>query len=321
MKHFLFFYYLITGFSGLVGYFCIFFLVFKSRYKFIFYYFVYYTALSIIVFVNIYQYYRYLIIAEEIFTITWFVSVLFLISHAFLFLSVPRFIYYAIEKKLPTWLDILSKFFFLAGLAFIAIVLFFVREENSISSILSDFDNLLYMNIFFIFLLYTIYVTRKDISNVRVDIIKNVMNAASIITIVFLPLFIIDLQWDLFQIKWKILPRCFNFTPLYYFLWNVFTAYYFIKFIALSSVDKVEIAKNVSENFIKIYRVGKREQEILHLVLLGMNNKEIADRLFISESTVRNHISNIYQKTGANNRIELIKILQNVEQRYRKVKN
>ncbi|MGB7295666.1 MAG: two-component regulator propeller domain-containing protein [Candidatus Aminicenantales bacterium] len=49
-----------------------------------------------------------------------------------------------------------------------------------------------------------------------------------------------------------------------------------------------------------------REQEILRLVLRGAGNKDIARKLFISPSTARNHISNIYQKLGVKNRLELI---------------
>jgi ligand-binding sensor domain-containing protein/DNA-binding CsgD family transcriptional regulator len=52
-----------------------------------------------------------------------------------------------------------------------------------------------------------------------------------------------------------------------------------------------------------------REQEILRLVLQGSGNKDIANKLFISPSTVRNHISNIYQKLGVNNRLELISLI------------
>jgi len=54
------------------------------------------------------------------------------------------------------------------------------------------------------------------------------------------------------------------------------------------------------------YGLTSREQEILRLILQGDSNKEIEKKLFISASTVRNHISNIYQKLGVRNRVELI---------------
>jgi ligand-binding sensor domain-containing protein/DNA-binding CsgD family transcriptional regulator len=58
------------------------------------------------------------------------------------------------------------------------------------------------------------------------------------------------------------------------------------------------------------YNLSNREQEIARLVLKGKTNKEIEDQLYISISTVKNHVYNIYQKLGVKNRLELINFLQ-----------
>jgi DNA-binding NarL/FixJ family response regulator len=47
-----------------------------------------------------------------------------------------------------------------------------------------------------------------------------------------------------------------------------------------------------------------RESEILQLVALGMNNSEIADKLFISRNTVRNHVISLLEKLGTRDRTE-----------------
>ena len=52
----------------------------------------------------------------------------------------------------------------------------------------------------------------------------------------------------------------------------------------------------------------KREEEILREVLSGLTKKEIADKLYISERTLYNHLANIYAKLGAKNTIEACKI-------------
>lgn len=49
-----------------------------------------------------------------------------------------------------------------------------------------------------------------------------------------------------------------------------------------------------------------REREILQLMARGAANKEIAAQLFISENTVKTHVSNLFQKLGARDRTEAV---------------
>ena len=48
--------------------------------------------------------------------------------------------------------------------------------------------------------------------------------------------------------------------------------------------------------------LSDRELEILTIVAKGASNREIADRLFISEATVKTHLGHIYDKLGVNDR-------------------
>ncbi|MEB3194212.1 MAG: response regulator transcription factor [Cyanobacteriota bacterium] len=52
--------------------------------------------------------------------------------------------------------------------------------------------------------------------------------------------------------------------------------------------------------------LSERELEIIELVATGLTNQEIASQLTISKRTVDNHVSNIFAKTGAKNRVALI---------------
>lgn len=54
------------------------------------------------------------------------------------------------------------------------------------------------------------------------------------------------------------------------------------------------------------YGLTKREREIVCLIQAGKSNGDIASELFISETTVKKHVSNIFEKTGVKKREELI---------------
>lgn len=54
----------------------------------------------------------------------------------------------------------------------------------------------------------------------------------------------------------------------------------------------------------KIENLTKRELEVLKLLAFGMYNKEVAERLGISERTVKNHVSNIFKKISVTDRTQ-----------------
>jgi two-component system, NarL family, nitrate/nitrite response regulator NarL len=56
----------------------------------------------------------------------------------------------------------------------------------------------------------------------------------------------------------------------------------------------------------KIATLTEREREIIALVGEGLRNKQVADRLFISEGTVRNHLTTIFGKLEVSDRFELM---------------
>ena len=58
--------------------------------------------------------------------------------------------------------------------------------------------------------------------------------------------------------------------------------------------------------------LSNREHEVAALVVQGFLNKQIAERLYISEQTVKNHLHNIFEKLGVSNRLELaLYVMQN----------
>ncbi len=56
----------------------------------------------------------------------------------------------------------------------------------------------------------------------------------------------------------------------------------------------------------QVEELSSREQEVLELLAQGMSNRNIAETLFISEKTVKNHVSNILKKLVVNDRTQAV---------------
>ena len=66
------------------------------------------------------------------------------------------------------------------------------------------------------------------------------------------------------------------------------------------------------QNLLSKYKLTKREDEIIRLILKGYSNKDIEEHLSISYSTVKNHLYNIYRKFGVYSRLEISTLLNNL---------
>jgi DNA-binding NarL/FixJ family response regulator len=77
-----------------------------------------------------------------------------------------------------------------------------------------------------------------------------------------------------------------------------------------SVVDPIEVLKHVGEPNgaqlpVKDYGLTPRELEIIAEIVSGHSNREIAEKFSISRHTVKHHLSNIFDKVGVYNRVEL----------------
>jgi DNA-binding CsgD family transcriptional regulator len=57
------------------------------------------------------------------------------------------------------------------------------------------------------------------------------------------------------------------------------------------------------------YKISARELDVIHHIIVGNSNKEIAEILNVTESTVKTHIASIYDKLNIKNRVELLNLL------------
>lgn len=68
----------------------------------------------------------------------------------------------------------------------------------------------------------------------------------------------------------------------------------------------VRLSLPLLEKQLESFLLSRREQEVVHLVLQGFRNREIADRCFITEQTVKDHLKHVYKKVGVPTRTALI---------------
>lgn len=70
-------------------------------------------------------------------------------------------------------------------------------------------------------------------------------------------------------------------------------------------------SKEVDFKKIKSLEISDREYEVLQLISKGFSNKEIASSLFLTESTIKTHVSNLLLKLNAKRRTQAVQIAKN----------
>jgi two-component system, NarL family, response regulator LiaR len=99
--------------------------------------------------------------------------------------------------------------------------------------------------------------------------------------------------------------------PLEFYIGSVavmFTALGVWAGLRLTRPKVIEISGPFERNEANLKNTGisKREYEVLELLSNGLSNQEIADKLFVSTSTVKTHVSNVLAKLNASRRTEAI---------------
>jgi len=92
-----------------------------------------------------------------------------------------------------------------------------------------------------------------------------------------------------------------NFIPLYYLRLNADEIFHLVK-AEKTNEDKIDF-------IFKRYNISKREKEIVRHICFGKTNQQIADELFISLQTVKDHTHRIYTKIGINSRMKLVQMV------------
>ena len=76
--------------------------------------------------------------------------------------------------------------------------------------------------------------------------------------------------------------------------------------MAVKLIDEFKQMSQPDRGPTTTFRLTERELEVLRLVAKGLNNREVAKELFISENTVKNHVRNILEKLQLHSRMEAV---------------
>ena len=74
----------------------------------------------------------------------------------------------------------------------------------------------------------------------------------------------------------------------------------------LTEMTRGRDGKKADPEAAKITKLTDREREIIVFIAEGLKNKQIAERMFISETTVRHHLTSVFNKLGVADRLELM---------------
>ncbi|HCN83532.1 MAG TPA: hypothetical protein DIT07_07890 [Sphingobacteriaceae bacterium] len=97
-----------------------------------------------------------------------------------------------------------------------------------------------------------------------------------------------------------------------FFLINTFTGAYYV--YTLKTIPEEDVIVISFDLFIQQYGITARESEIVQEIYKGKTNQEIADKLFVTVQTIKDHTSRIYLKTNMKNRAQLTSFLRRYEQ-------
>lgn len=207
--------------------------------------------------------------------------------------TVPRFSHsthiYRYTKKL-TWLFILlSALFFLLNLIF-----YFVGGNLIIRS-----ATLIVMTLSIIYSM--IYMISPGIKKGKKKDLGKYTKRIGISTVLIMPvIFMLDLFPNLIPFNSSFTGRM-NIIPGFYLFLNLF--------LIFSLKGKFWNEDEDKKSFLNTNGISPRESEVMDLLISGYSYQNIANSLNISLSTVKTHISKIYQKSGITNKVELIKAI------------
>jgi DNA-binding CsgD family transcriptional regulator len=279
------------------------------------YYLAFLGIFTVFITINLLNVYRYSIMKDADTVLSLVNGIIFLILYSLIFAVVPHF-FHALFEIEAGWRNVL--FNGLAVAAFVgSYVPFFVAGDiPSQMTVIRFLLGKVYFIVVVSVVLYVVILSVLQLKRLVDPRIRKVLLSAVIMIVVFIPGFVADANYYQLQVVRHLLPFGLSFTSLFYLVWNILSIYYAFHFIVSPPpVSSEEVPPTVDPAelpaaFIRAFRLTPRETEVMKLLVRGVSNKEIAAAIRVKVGTVKNHVSNTYEKTGCTNRVELINLIQ-----------
>lgn len=296
IKTIYFFYYLFSYSTGIMALFFSLFLYVNGRNnllkKYIFLSLSLFTIITLGIFLNYFNWNKNTIVIKNILS---FISYSSTISIIFLFPNFTNDLFQIAHKKK---IDLLFLLFAFLNILFLIILTFFKGYIFLLYFIFSSLG---------ISLLYNSILTLFSFKKNQKQNFFYFMKYVAFLILFFFPAFVVTDFYQFIPLLTKMSLKGPMSMPLFYSILNIL----FILNTIKALLNKKEYILEISPVFINKYKVSNREKEVIELLLKGKSYKEIMDKLFISMPTVKTHVSNIYNKTNTNSKIELANLIKN----------
>ena len=296
LEHFHIFYCVVTLFIGSIS--CIIGILFyiKTKEKLILYYLYFYCAYTLMIFLGLFDLYTRINI-PDLPSVIEHVSSYFMEFPVFysLLFTIPFFSHYLFQVPAP---NIRNKILTITIL-FAFIIQHFT--EMVLGGIFDSIGDMIEDALLILVILYSVVIGILYYRKLPKTTKKIFAFYYLVLLCIYSPGVIVDTFFDGFFY--------FEFYPILYCGFSLICTILLIKYFTHIPLEKIQ--STVPQKFIDRYNISIREAEILSEILQGKSNKNIGDKLFISQSTVKTHISNIFEKCNVKNRYALITLISN----------
>ena len=313
MKHFIFFFHILSFLVGFTGIILSVLTYMKYKISIIKSYTIFIIALTIIVLGQAITSYNIINIVQSS-SLNAILNISSYVGVGFIIYFLPLFAYEFVKKK---WTSRKKVFFQVAMLLPIfSLIIYYITPYKNLMNILSS-------SILFLVIFYALVFMCLNYKDIKTKYKKRVLKIFLTITILFLPYMYLDARSEQIPILSKLFPYGLLSLPIFYMLWNLLSMYFAVKYFKyviyesndLNSQKDIEEVQNKQTEFFEKFNITNREKEIILLLIKGDSYNQLSEELSISLTTVKTHVHNIYRKADVKNKIQLINLINGSEAR------